>query len=234
MDMKALISRLSEKLYRLSMLGSDCDDIFLLMTISKHLDSKNPQWEPIWSLIKLLSNPNTKAKFLDSFVPLAWSHNDKAEFLDSLSSHDFQLPSEFAFAALMFHWVLIESPYCTIFNELHKVSKSILEDLLAQLMKAYEIFQFAITWVFHYVTVVRAFLIELLRPLVNYSKALRPPCLSMPWTIWPALVVLWGVCWMFHPQPNSSIFSEDVLATWDLNLGEHLRYLLNRDDSILT
>ncbi len=19
----------------------------------------------------------------------------------------------------------------------------------------------------------------------------------MPWTIWPALVVLWGVCWMF-------------------------------------
>ncbi|KAK1252712.1 hypothetical protein MKX08_003899 [Trichoderma sp. CBMAI-0020] len=23
----------------------------------------------------------------------------------------------------------------------------------------------------------------------------------MPWTIWPALVVLWGVCWMFHSGP---------------------------------
>jgi len=22
-------------------------------------------------------------------------------------------------------------------------------------------------------------------------------CTTMPWTIWTALVVLWGVCWMF-------------------------------------
>jgi hypothetical protein len=22
----------------------------------------------------------------------------------------------------------------------------------------------------------------------------------MPWTIWPALVVLWGVCWMFYEE----------------------------------
>jgi hypothetical protein len=22
----------------------------------------------------------------------------------------------------------------------------------------------------------------------------------MPWTIWPALVVLWGVCWMFFDE----------------------------------
>lgn len=26
-------------------------------------------------------------------------------------------------------------------------------------------------------------------------------CTTMPWTIWPALVVLWGVCWMFYPSP---------------------------------
>ncbi|KAI8679318.1 C2H2-type domain-containing protein [Fusarium keratoplasticum] len=24
----------------------------------------------------------------------------------------------------------------------------------------------------------------------------------MPWTIWPALIVLWGVCWMFYPSPG--------------------------------
>ncbi|KIX04750.1 uncharacterized protein Z518_05620 [Rhinocladiella mackenziei CBS 650.93] len=24
----------------------------------------------------------------------------------------------------------------------------------------------------------------------------------MPWTIWPALVVLWGVCWMFYDEPK--------------------------------
>ncbi|KAH6995624.1 hypothetical protein BKA56DRAFT_138277 [Ilyonectria sp. MPI-CAGE-AT-0026] len=27
-------------------------------------------------------------------------------------------------------------------------------------------------------------------------------CTTMPWTIWPALVVLWGVCWMFYPSPT--------------------------------
>jgi hypothetical protein len=27
----------------------------------------------------------------------------------------------------------------------------------------------------------------------------RPPCTTMPWNIPPALIVLWGVCWMFHP-----------------------------------
>lgn len=26
----------------------------------------------------------------------------------------------------------------------------------------------------------------------------RHLCTTMPWTIWPALVVLWGVCWMFY------------------------------------
>ena len=31
-----------------------------------------------------------------------------------------------------------------------------------------------------------------------YPGTIRPPCTTMPWTIWPALVVLWGVCWMFH------------------------------------
>lgn len=26
----------------------------------------------------------------------------------------------------------------------------------------------------------------------------RPKCTTMPWNIWPSLVVLWGVCWMFY------------------------------------
>jgi hypothetical protein len=26
-------------------------------------------------------------------------------------------------------------------------------------------------------------------------------CTTMPWTIWTALMVLWGVCWMF-PGPD--------------------------------
>ena len=37
----------------------------------------------------------------------------------------------------------------------------------------------------------------------RFMKRKKAPCLTMPWTIWPALVVLWGVCWMFYPgQPS--------------------------------
>jgi hypothetical protein len=30
-----------------------------------------------------------------------------------------------------------------------------------------------------------------------FPGTIRPRCTTMPWSIWPALVVLWGVCWMF-------------------------------------
>jgi hypothetical protein len=36
----------------------------------------------------------------------------------------------------------------------------------------------------------------------EFPNRLRPPCTTMPWTIWPVLVVLWGVCWMFYEEPS--------------------------------
>ena len=35
-----------------------------------------------------------------------------------------------------------------------------------------------------------------------FPNNFRHPCTTMPWTIWPALVVLWGVCWMFY-EPSA-------------------------------
>ncbi|ERF71356.1 hypothetical protein EPUS_03511 [Endocarpon pusillum Z07020] len=35
----------------------------------------------------------------------------------------------------------------------------------------------------------------------------------MPWTIWPALVVLWGVCWMFYEEPNRNSGDQDDIPT---------------------
>jgi hypothetical protein len=35
----------------------------------------------------------------------------------------------------------------------------------------------------------------------EFPNGMRHLCTTMPWTIWPALVVLWGVCWMFYPGP---------------------------------
>jgi hypothetical protein len=39
----------------------------------------------------------------------------------------------------------------------------------------------------------------------KFPNSMRPPCTTMPWTIWPALVVLWGVCWMFQAVQNAAV-----------------------------
>jgi hypothetical protein len=50
-------------------------------------------------------------------------------------------------------------------------------------------------------------LLSILRFLLSCSKfggfqnRERPRCTTMPWNIWPSLVVLWGVCWMFINTP---------------------------------
>jgi hypothetical protein len=51
----------------------------------------------------------------------------------------------------------------------------------------------------------------------EYAHRRRPPCTTMPWNIWPALVVLWGVCWMFYGSPQITD------STWmDMGLGKPL------------
>lgn len=48
-------------------------------------------------------------------------------------------------------------------------------------------------------------LLKIIRFLLSYIRSAgfmnrrRPKCTTMPWEIWPSLVVLWGVCWMFNP-----------------------------------
>jgi ankyrin repeat protein len=49
--------------------------------------------------------------------------------------------------------------------------------------------------------------------LSEFPNRLRPPCTTMPWNARPALVVLWGVCWMFYsrqttPQPDQSYVTQ--------------------------
>ncbi|KAK4224508.1 hypothetical protein QBC38DRAFT_15818 [Podospora fimiseda] len=50
---------------------------------------------------------------------------------------------------------------------------------------------------------------------------MRHPCTTMPWTIWPALVVLWGVCWMFYTPFELFCGSE--------NLGDEFSYDATQD-----
>ncbi|KAK3900317.1 hypothetical protein C8A05DRAFT_17357 [Staphylotrichum tortipilum] len=53
----------------------------------------------------------------------------------------------------------------------------------------------------------------------EFPRGLRHLCTTMPWTIWPALVVLWGVCWMFiQPWQRQDEGVEGGVARQDVNL----------------
>ena len=52
----------------------------------------------------------------------------------------------------------------------------------------------------------------------------RPPCTTMPWCIWPVLVVLWGVCWMFYwgeelPSSRTPSSTYDYLPPFSKRVG---------------
>jgi hypothetical protein len=58
----------------------------------------------------------------------------------------------------------------------------------------------------HYTTLLQR-LLKILFSFCNFSllpNRHRPPCSTMPWDILPALVILWGVCWMFYTPPHKS------------------------------
>jgi hypothetical protein len=46
----------------------------------------------------------------------------------------------------------------------------------------------------------------------EFPSGIRHPCTTMPWTIWPALAVLWGVCWMFIADKGISLPPEQRLG----------------------
>jgi hypothetical protein len=54
---------------------------------------------------------------------------------------------------------------------------------------------------------------------LEWPDGQRPLSTTMPWTIWPALVVLWGVCWMFYPSPRSPN-RDDLVPLWDDNVAD--------------
>jgi hypothetical protein len=62
-------------------------------------------------------------------------------------------------------------------------------------------------------------LLYLLRSVwfAEFPDGIRHLCTTMPWTIWPALVVLWGVCWMFY----NPLSSEDVVNLQSTLLETH-------------
>lgn len=47
---------------------------------------------------------------------------------------------------------------------------------------------------------IRIYILLLYHLFFESPGRIRHLCTTMPWTIWPALVVLWGICWMFIQQ----------------------------------
>ena len=49
----------------------------------------------------------------------------------------------------------------------------------------------------------------------GFQNRQRPRCTTMPWNIWPSLVVLWGVCWMFVNTPFSEFDATRFNSAFD-------------------
>ena len=61
---------------------------------------------------------------------------------------------------------------------------------------------------FFVVMVVMIFCIVAFGMCMEYPNNYRLPCITMPWDIWPALAVLWGVYWMFYSSSATSHTNE--------------------------
>ena len=86
----------------------------------------------------------------------------------------------------------LSGEYIKAFLEWIQMAKSLVEKTVARLL--------------NYVRLL-IYLIVFLCCFFEFPDGIRHICTTMPWTIWPSLLVLWGVCWMFYGSPN---FGEDV------------------------
>lgn len=59
----------------------------------------------------------------------------------------------------------------------------------------------------------------------RFANRQRPKCTTMPWSIWPSLVVLWGVCWMFYTPFDATsferYFDDDELSLFNPGKTSH-------------
>lgn len=63
----------------------------------------------------------------------------------------------------------------------------------------------------------------------EFPNNFRHPCTTMPWTIWPALAVLWGVCWMFYDDENFW----NLINGPETNLQPNTEEDLRQDETVL-
>jgi hypothetical protein len=70
-------------------------------------------------------------------------------------------------------------------------------ELLRWLQKTREIFERLASRFCGYNLFVPVYLFLFCTFFLEFPSGMRHPCTTTPWTIWPALAVLWGVCWMF-------------------------------------
>lgn len=103
----------------------------------------------------------------------------------------------------------LQSAYSVWLCGLKSVLKSVLKSIRLPSSSLYLLQRAWSSILCHKLLCLRRTLLEFLHALAvticllalssEFPNNFRHTCTTMPWTIWPALVVLWGVCWMFYP-----------------------------------
>lgn len=86
-------------------------------------------------------------------------------------------------------------------------------ELLMFLFRTEQIFDLLIVRIERRYHQILSFLLMFYFYFAEFPHGMRHLCTTMPWTIWPALVVLWGVCWMFYPNDRiGSVSPTDTIS----------------------
>jgi hypothetical protein len=129
-----------------------------------------------------LSNQNRKAQ-IDDLFDLLFSKRDNVCIISVYS--------------LNIEYRLVESyrdHYRRVLYEAYDTEKGQLNGFIVALLRSLEFLAFLLQNILQHLLIFCKY--------AEFPNRRRPKCTTMPWNIWPSLVVLWGVCWMFY-TPSS-------------------------------
>jgi hypothetical protein len=164
----------------------------------QRLQSRDALWESL-SIIKSLRSAGVVIQY------------EGQEEQDDNEGASFELCSYFSYA--VFHEGEFCGDYYEIYKEIYGNQKDPLKRFHVGLLVFLEYLAFLLQKILQYFLLFCKF--------AEFPNRRRPKCTTMPWNIWPSLVVLWGVCWMFYPHsshqnhtPNEFLLNDEYLPVF--------------------
>jgi hypothetical protein len=140
-------------------------------------------------------------------------------FCDKYETSDFEQVKYTPFRYVHYHHYVCEGKFCRFHRvredqETYDNEKEQLKRFIEILLLSLQYLAFLLQKILQYLLIFCKF--------AEFPNRRRPKCTTMPWNIWPSLVVLWGVCWMFYTPsshqedtPEQISFNDEYLTLFE-------------------